>query len=98
MAFRIEFSPEADDHIGVLTAHERARLLDGIMLQLVDQPTVETRRRKHMRPHPVAQYRLRVGDLRVYYDVNEPESLVLVKAVGIKVRDKVYVGGKEIEL
>jgi mRNA-degrading endonuclease RelE of RelBE toxin-antitoxin system len=98
MAFRIDFSPEADDHIAALTAHERARLLDEIMLQLADQPAVDTRRRKRMRPNPVAQYRLRVGALRVYYDVNERESLVLVKAVGIKVRNKVYVGGKEIEL
>lgn len=68
------------------------------MRELVAQPTVETRRRKRMRPNPVAGYRLRVGDLRVYYDVNEAESLVLVKAVGIKVRNKVYVDGKEIEL
>jgi mRNA interferase RelE/StbE len=98
MAFRIEFSPEAEDHTAALTAHERARLLDDVMLQLMDRPAVETRRRKRMRPNPVAQYRLRVGDLRVYYDVSEPESLVLVKAVGIKVRNKVYVGGREIEL
>jgi hypothetical protein len=37
-------------------------------------------------------------DFRVCYDVNEPEGLVLVKAVGIKVRNNVYVGGKEIAL
>jgi mRNA-degrading endonuclease RelE of RelBE toxin-antitoxin system len=98
MAFRIDFSPEADDHIAALTAHQRARLLDEILLQLLDQPMIETRRRKRMRPNPVAEYRLRVGDLRVYYDVDEAEGLVLVKAVGVKVRNKVYVGGKEIEL
>jgi mRNA-degrading endonuclease RelE of RelBE toxin-antitoxin system len=47
----------------------------------------------------VAQYRLRVGELRVYYDVQEtPERLVIVKAVGIKVRNRVHVGGKEIKL
>ncbi|HVR71278.1 MAG TPA: type II toxin-antitoxin system RelE/ParE family toxin [Vicinamibacteria bacterium] len=98
MACRIDFSPEADDHIAALSAFERARLLDEIAIQLIEQPSVETRRRKRMRPNPVAQYRLRVGNLRVYYDVDEAEGRVLVKAVGVKVRDKVYVGRKEIDL
>lgn len=47
----------------------------------------------------MAQYRLRVGELLVYYDVEqEPERLVVVKAVGIKARNRVYVDGKEIKL
>lgn len=47
----------------------------------------------------MAQYRLRVGELRVYYDVQEaPDNVVVVKAVGIKVRNRVYVGGKEVQL
>ena len=99
MAYRIDFSPEADDHISGLKARDRARLLDAIASQLVHQPTVETRRRKPLRPNPVAQYRLRVGDLRMYSDVREtPECLVVVKAVGIKMRERVYVGGKEVKL
>ena len=57
-----------------------------------------TRHRKPLRPNPIAQYRLRVGSLRVYYDVLAPERLVLVKAVGFKVRDRVYVGGSEVKL
>jgi mRNA-degrading endonuclease RelE of RelBE toxin-antitoxin system len=70
-----------------------------IARQLVSQPTIETRQRKALRPNPVAQYRLRIGELRVYYDVQEaPERLVVVKAVGLKLRDRVYVGGKEIKL
>jgi hypothetical protein len=55
--------------------------------QVAHQPTLETRHRKPMRPNPIAQYRLRVGELRV----------VVVKAVGIKLR-RVYVGGKEVQL
>lgn len=75
------------------------KLLDMIARQLTHQPTAETRHRKPLRPNPVAQYRLRVGELRVYYDVQRlPQRLVFVKAVGIKVRDRVYVGGKEVRL
>jgi len=101
VAYRIDFSPEADEHIARLRAHQRTRLLDAIARQLTNQPMVETRHRKPLRPNPVAQYRLRVGELRVYYDVQQeeaPESVVVVKAVGIKVRNRVYVGGKEVQL
>ena len=99
MVYRVDFSPEADDHIASLKAHERARLLDAIARQLAHQPTIQTRHRKPLRPNPVAQYRLRIGELRVYYDVQEaPENVVVVKAVGVKVRDRIYVGGKEVQL
>lgn len=52
-----------------------------------------------MRPNPIAPWELRVGTLRVYYDIEEePEELVTVLAVGIKDRNRVLIGGKEIEL
>jgi hypothetical protein len=36
--------------------------------------------------------------MRVYYHVQEtPEPIVVVTAVGIKVRDRVMIGGKEFE-
>jgi mRNA-degrading endonuclease RelE of RelBE toxin-antitoxin system len=67
--------------------------------QLVHQPAVEIRNRKPMRPHPLAPWELRIGNLRVYYDVEEePESVVLVRAVGVKQRDRVRIGREVIEL
>ncbi len=52
-----------------------------------------------MRPNTLARYRLQVGNLRVYYDVHEqPELLLLVKGIAVKIRDRVYMGGEEIEL
>ena len=57
-----------------------------------------TRNRKRMRPNPLASHRLRIGDLRVYYDVEETARVVTIRAVGIKVRNRVLVAGKEIEL
>jgi hypothetical protein len=67
--------------------------------QLAHQPHVSTRNRQPLRPNPLASYRLRVGKLRVYYDVSlTPQPLVVVKAIGVKVRERVRVGGEEIEL
>ena len=98
MAYRIVVTAEAAEHIAELTAGERGRVLSALPEQLVHQPTVEARNRKRMRPNTLAQYRLRVGGLRVYYDVDELGQTVRIKAVGVKIRNRVYVGGEEIDL
>ncbi len=60
---------------------------------------METRNRKPMRPNPVAPWELRIGALRVYYDVeDEPEPVVYILAVGIKERNKVKIGKEVISL
>ena len=52
-----------------------------------------------MRPNPLAVWELRIGDLRVYYDVeSDPEPTVVIRAVGVKIRDRVRIGGEEFEL
>jgi len=63
------------------------------------RPTVETRNRKPMRPNPMAPWELRIGILRVYYDVEEePEPVVRIHAVGIKQRNRVRIGREVVEL
>ena len=52
-----------------------------------------------MRPNPVAPWELRIGNLRVYYDVEEePVPLVYIRAVGIKEHNQVRIGKEVIEL
>jgi mRNA-degrading endonuclease RelE of RelBE toxin-antitoxin system len=95
----IKYSPDAEEHLRSLTARERSIVLDSVDEQLVYQPDVETRNRKPMRPNPVAPWELRIGDLRVYYDImKEPEDRVLVRAVGIKRGHSVWIGGEEVQL
>jgi len=73
--------------------------LDGVEKQLVHEPREETRNRKPMRPNRLAPWELRIGDLRVYYDVDEePECVVQIRAVGIKDRNRVRIGKEVIEL
>jgi len=73
--------------------------LDAVDDQLIHQPAVETRNRKPMRPNPVAPWELRIGNLRVYYDLEEePEPVVYVRAVGVKERGRVRIGRKVIQL
>ena len=99
MPYRIEYSPDAEDHLRGLTARQQATVLDTVGEQLVHEPTVETRNRKPMRPNPIAPWELRIASLRVYYDVEgEPDKVVKVRAVGIKERNRVRIGGEVIEL
>jgi len=99
LPYRIEYSPDAEDHLWALTARERSIVLDTVEEQLVHEPTLETKNRKPMRPNPLAPWELRIGPLRVYYDVQEePEQVVKIRAVGIKARSEVRIGGEVIEL
>ncbi len=74
-------------------------VFDAVDDQLAHEPAVETRNRKPMRPNPLAPWELRIGELRVYYEIAEdPEQVVTIVAVGVKDRNRVLIGGKEINL
>jgi hypothetical protein len=70
-----------EQHLRALTTKQQSIILDGVDTQLRYQPTLETRNRKPMRPNPIAPWELRLGNLRVYYEVEkEPEAVVRVLA------------------
>ena len=77
VAYTIQYSPETEEHLGALTARQRSMIFDAVDDQLTHQPTVETKHRKPMRPNPIAPWELRIGKLRVYYDVqDDPEKQI----------------------
>jgi mRNA-degrading endonuclease RelE of RelBE toxin-antitoxin system len=87
------------EHLRRLGARARATVVDAIEERLSFEPAVETRNRKRMEENPLeAAFELRVGALRVYYVVEEDTRIVNVLAVGLKDRDRVIIGGEEIEL
>lgn len=99
MRYRIEYSPDSEEHFRALAVRQWAIILDSVERQLKYQPTVETRNRKPMRPNPLAPWELRIGDLRVYYDVeDEPEPVVYIRAIGIKEGNTVRIGKEVITL
>jgi len=78
MKYRITFSPEARQHFHDLCAYDRAKVRDAIDGHLVHTPTVESKSRiKRLRDMRKPQYRLRVDDVRVFYDVEMDEVFVL---------------------
>jgi mRNA-degrading endonuclease RelE of RelBE toxin-antitoxin system len=90
---------KAENHLRALAAQQRAIVLDEVQAQLVYEPLIATRNRKPMRPNPVAPWELRIGALRVYYDVKEePDPTVQILAVGIKDRNQVSIGNEVVDL
>jgi len=99
VAYEIEFAESVQGHLRALTARERAIVLDAAERRLLHEPLKETRHRKPLRPNPIAPWELRVGQLRVFYEVTVGEpGVVRVLAIGRKRRNAVIIGGKEIQL
>jgi mRNA-degrading endonuclease RelE of RelBE toxin-antitoxin system len=99
LKYRIEYSPEAEEHFQYLSKRQQGIVLDAVERQLQFQPDIETRNRKPMRPNPLAPWELRIGTLRVYYDFEDsPERVVFIRAVGIKQRNNVRIGREMIKL
>lgn len=52
-----------------------------------------------MRPNPIAPWELRIGEIRVYYDVKEsPRQIVSILAIGQKERNIVRIAGEIVSL
>ena len=99
MVHEIRFADDVKGHLNALTIPERLAALDAIERQLLHEPLVETRNRKPLRPNPIAPWELRVGKLRVFYEVVPGESgLVRILAVGKKDRSILRIAGREITL
>jgi mRNA-degrading endonuclease RelE of RelBE toxin-antitoxin system len=96
----IRYVPSALEHLRGLPARDRATILDAVDGQLRHEPEVATRHRKRTRPNPLAAWELRVGDLRVFYDVHAPTgegeaAAEVILAVGRKVGNRLWIGGEE---
>jgi mRNA-degrading endonuclease RelE of RelBE toxin-antitoxin system len=99
VAYRIRFTESAEQHFAELTARQQAIVLSAVKVQLRYEPSRETRNRKQLRPNPFAPWELRVGFLRVFYEVDARElDLVNVLAIGIKRGNRLIVSGKEIHI
>jgi mRNA-degrading endonuclease RelE of RelBE toxin-antitoxin system len=85
--FTVEYARSVVDDLADLRAFDRKQLLDRIEEQLTHQPTQETRNKKilvGLSPpweHEEPVWELRVGDYRIFYDVDEDASRVRVRAI-----------------
>jgi mRNA-degrading endonuclease RelE of RelBE toxin-antitoxin system len=98
LRYCIALSRVSLSHLQALSAREQRLIRDALIEQLSYEPTVQTRNRKQMHPNSLAVWELRVGDFRVYYDIDEGELVVNIRAIGIKRGNQVSIGGEAVEL
>jgi mRNA interferase RelE/StbE len=78
MKFEIVLAPEAVNDLRRLNANVRGRVRDGIELHLRHEPSKESRSRiKRLKGIRRPQFRLRIDDIRVFYDIAEATVEVL---------------------
>jgi len=97
MKFEVRLVPSADKDLDHYGAREQAIILESIATFLGTDANVETKKRKPLRPNPLAPWELRIGEYRVFYEVREP-TLVRVLAVGHKDHNELFIRGQRIEI
>jgi len=93
MAFRITITRDAEAQVRALSVREQRILEAAILTRLRDRPTTPAKGIKRLRPNPLAEFELRAGDLRILYNVEGEEVVLLV--VGRKVGNVLVVEGEE---
>lgn len=90
MAFTVRIVPSAVTELQAFKPFYRRRIAAAIEGQLYHQPMLPTRHRKPLSaseasfPFEPPLWELRVGDVRVFYDVDEQEQTVQIRAVRAK--------------
>jgi len=93
MAFRITITEDADRQFRSLSVRDQRILEAAVAARLEDQPTLVSNAIKRLRPNPLAEFELRVGNLRALYNVEEDEVVMIV--VGRKDGNNLIVEGEE---
>ena len=82
MPFLVHYSYEALTQLQKLRTFDSAAIVGEIEQVLVVNPTTVSKAKvKRLRQPAPTQYRLRVGDFRVFYDVDESNSVVEIVQV-----------------
>src|SRR2546423_13777118 len=87
MPYSIDVRDVARDDLKSIKSFHRKRIVTAIDEQLAHEPTVETKNRKILTgfksafEHEEPVWELRVGQYRVYYDVDKETNTVTVRAI-----------------
>jgi mRNA-degrading endonuclease RelE of RelBE toxin-antitoxin system len=93
MEYTVSITDEADQHMRSFSAREQRIIEAAVFARLRHQPTLESKAIKRLRPNPLAEFELRIGDFRVLYNVEVENSEVVLLVVGRKVGNTLVVGG-----
>ena len=101
--YTIIYAPITQTHLRFIDKKYYSLIRDTIVDRLSYEPLEENRNRKPLkRPaFQEATWEIRFGPdntFRVFYDVSADARQVAILAIGMKIRDKLYIAGEEIVL
>lgn len=97
MRYEIILSPEAVEDLQRLSAHIRARVRDLLEVHLRREPTKTSKSRiKRLQGLRHPEYRLRIDEIRIFYDVKEDRVEILAIISKSKAREWLEIVGEKI--
>jgi hypothetical protein len=101
--FRLVYDTEFVHQLRFIERKYHSLIRTTIEQQLVFEAAIESRNRKTLTRETDfgARWELRFGDkneFRVFYSVYPKKVEVHILAVGVKIRERLYIGGKEVKL
>ena len=101
--FSLIYDPEVANHLQSIERKHHSLICNAIQEQLLFEPESETRNRKPLQQPAAfgATWELRFGPrnrFRVLYVVDPERQEVQILAIGVKDRNRLIIGGEEVEL
>jgi mRNA-degrading endonuclease RelE of RelBE toxin-antitoxin system len=101
--YALVYAPVVKQHLQVVERQHYSEIRETIEEQLLFEPGTETRNRKPLQQPAVfqAQWELRFGPdnrFRVFYEIDSKNRQVNILAIGVKERDRLFIGGEEVKL
>lgn len=99
MPYRVVISSAAEADLDHLARRDQSVVFDAIKRFLSTEPDVPSNARKMLDPNPLdIAWELRIGALRVFYDVEEDVQTVRVERMGRKQGNNLYLRGRRVLL
>jgi mRNA-degrading endonuclease RelE of RelBE toxin-antitoxin system len=103
--YTLVYAPKVKRHVRAIGRRHFSMIRQTLEEQLLFEPDTETRNRKPLRPPAAleAQWELRCGPdndnkFRVFYEIDRENRNAYILAIGVKERDRLYIGGEEVDL
>jgi mRNA-degrading endonuclease RelE of RelBE toxin-antitoxin system len=97
MKYEIILAPEAVQDLKLLDSYQRAKIKDMIEVHLRHEPTKTSKSRiKRLRGLRRPQYRLRIDDFRIFYDIEENRVEILAIILKSKAAEWLKKAGESI--
>ena len=97
MKFNVELTHSAERDLAYYTKYEQRVIVKSILKYLQVNANIQTRRRKQLRPNPLAPWELRIGDYRAFYEIEKGHEVNVI-AIGHKEHHDLFIRGEEVDL